>query len=117
MSMSNLAFLSSRWNTSATRVLGAMAVCTSELDHSDGGASPEVLLQDRLSVILVWTLSERTSRTSNCACQWLRLGLALRAVSFCGASDGGNGDANPTSDHRRRPGRAASVPYSPSQRY
>src|SRR5438876_6776083 len=30
------------------KVQGAMAVYTSELDHSDGGASPEVLLQDRL---------------------------------------------------------------------
>ena len=31
------------------KVQGAMAVYTSELDHSDGGASPEVLLQDRLT--------------------------------------------------------------------
>jgi type I restriction enzyme R subunit len=30
------------------KVQGAMAVYTSELDDSDGGASPEVLLQDRL---------------------------------------------------------------------
>jgi type I restriction enzyme R subunit len=30
------------------KVRGAMAVYTSELDHSDGGANPEVLLQDRL---------------------------------------------------------------------
>jgi type I restriction enzyme, R subunit len=30
------------------KVQGAMSVYTSELDHSDGGASPEVLLQDRL---------------------------------------------------------------------
>ena len=30
------------------KVQGAMAVYTSELDHSDGGSSPEVLLQDRL---------------------------------------------------------------------
>src|SRR5205807_5569333 len=30
------------------KVQGAMAVYTSELDHSDGGPSPEVLLQDRL---------------------------------------------------------------------
>ncbi len=30
------------------KVQGAMAVYTSELDHSDGGASPDVLLQDRL---------------------------------------------------------------------
>jgi type I restriction enzyme R subunit len=30
------------------KVQGAMAVYTSELDHSDGGANPEVLLQDRL---------------------------------------------------------------------
>jgi type I restriction enzyme R subunit len=30
------------------KVQGAMAVYTSELDHGDGGASPEVLLQDRL---------------------------------------------------------------------
>jgi type I restriction enzyme R subunit len=30
------------------KVQGAMAVYTSELDHSDGGVSPEVLLQDRL---------------------------------------------------------------------
>jgi type I restriction enzyme R subunit len=30
------------------KVQGAMAVYASELDHSDGGASPEVLLQDRL---------------------------------------------------------------------
>jgi len=30
------------------KVQGAMAVYTSELDHSAGGASPEVLLQDRL---------------------------------------------------------------------
>lgn len=30
------------------KVQGAMAVYTSELDHSDEGASPEVLLQDRL---------------------------------------------------------------------
>jgi type I restriction enzyme R subunit len=30
------------------KVQGAMAVYTSELDRSDGGASPEVLLQDRL---------------------------------------------------------------------
>jgi type I restriction enzyme, R subunit len=30
------------------KVQGAMAVYTSELDHSDGGTSPEVLLQDRL---------------------------------------------------------------------
>ena len=30
------------------KVQGAMAVYTSELDHSDGGASPEILLQDRL---------------------------------------------------------------------
>jgi type I restriction enzyme R subunit len=30
------------------QVQGALAVYTSELDHSDGGASPEVLLQDRL---------------------------------------------------------------------
>ncbi|MEW6156371.1 MAG: HsdR family type I site-specific deoxyribonuclease [Verrucomicrobiota bacterium] len=30
------------------KVQGAMAVYSSELDHSDGGASPEVLLQDRL---------------------------------------------------------------------
>jgi type I restriction enzyme R subunit len=31
------------------KVQGAMAVYTSELDTSDGGASPEVLLQDRLA--------------------------------------------------------------------
>jgi type I restriction enzyme R subunit len=31
------------------KVQGAMAVYTSELDHSDGGPSPEVLLQDRLT--------------------------------------------------------------------
>jgi type I restriction enzyme, R subunit len=31
------------------KVQGAMAVYTSELDHSDGGASPEILLQDRLT--------------------------------------------------------------------
>ncbi len=31
------------------KVRGAMAVYTSELDHSDGGPSPEVLLQDRLT--------------------------------------------------------------------
>jgi type I restriction enzyme R subunit len=31
------------------KVQGAMAAYTSELDHSDGGASPEVLLQDRLT--------------------------------------------------------------------
>jgi type I restriction enzyme R subunit len=30
------------------KVQGTMAVYTSELDHSDGGATPEVLLQDRL---------------------------------------------------------------------
>jgi type I restriction enzyme, R subunit len=30
------------------KVQGAMAVYTSELDHSDGGASPDILLQDRL---------------------------------------------------------------------
>ncbi len=30
------------------KVQGAMAVYTTELDHNDGGASPEVLLQDRL---------------------------------------------------------------------
>jgi type I restriction enzyme, R subunit len=30
------------------KVQGAMAVYTSELDHSDGGPSPEILLQDRL---------------------------------------------------------------------
>jgi type I restriction enzyme R subunit len=30
------------------KVQGAMAVYTSELDDSDGGASPEVLLHDRL---------------------------------------------------------------------
>jgi type I restriction enzyme R subunit len=30
------------------KVQGAMAVYTSELDHSEGGASPDVLLQDRL---------------------------------------------------------------------
>ena len=30
------------------KVEGAMAVYTSELDHSDGGADPEMLLQDRL---------------------------------------------------------------------
>ncbi len=30
------------------RVQGAMAVYTSELDHSDGGPSPEVLLEERL---------------------------------------------------------------------
>jgi type I restriction enzyme R subunit len=30
------------------KVQGAMAVYTAELDHSDGGASPEILLQDRL---------------------------------------------------------------------
>jgi type I restriction enzyme R subunit len=30
------------------KVQGAMAVYTSELDHSDGGPNPEVLLQDRL---------------------------------------------------------------------
>jgi type I restriction enzyme R subunit len=30
------------------KVEGAMAVYTSELDTSDGGASPEVLLEDRL---------------------------------------------------------------------
>lgn len=31
------------------KVQGAMAVYTSELDHSDGGPSPEVLLEDRLT--------------------------------------------------------------------
>jgi len=31
------------------KVQGAMAVYSSELDHSDGGASPEVLLQDRIN--------------------------------------------------------------------
>jgi type I restriction enzyme, R subunit len=31
------------------KVQGAMAVYTSELDHSDGGTSPEILLQDRLT--------------------------------------------------------------------
>jgi type I restriction enzyme R subunit len=31
------------------KVQGAMAVYMSELDHSDGGASPEVLLDDRLT--------------------------------------------------------------------
>jgi type I restriction enzyme, R subunit len=31
------------------KVQGAMSVYTSELDHSDGGPSPEVLLQDRLT--------------------------------------------------------------------
>jgi type I restriction enzyme R subunit len=30
------------------KVQGAMAVYTSELDHSDGGPSPEILLEDRL---------------------------------------------------------------------
>jgi type I restriction enzyme R subunit len=30
------------------KVQGAMAVYTSELDHSEGGASPDILLQDRL---------------------------------------------------------------------
>jgi type I restriction enzyme R subunit len=30
------------------KVQGAMAVYTSELDHSDGGVSPDILLQDRL---------------------------------------------------------------------
>lgn len=31
-----------------TRVQGAMAVYTAELDHTEGGASPDVLLEDRL---------------------------------------------------------------------
>ena len=31
------------------KVQGAMAVYTSELDHSEGGASPEILLNDRLT--------------------------------------------------------------------